>query len=160
MIEKYIKIYHKRNAKLALFCAVISFIPLFVVSLIYDVVPEDIFVSFVPFVLASISVAIASLFTIRFKKMIKKQEQIYDIQFQDTNTTNLETTLYLSNDWLIWAGSCAFFKKHIKSINAILRHGQAGSSNQVTIITVDNKKYTIWCLSSSNVQRIKEWVRS
>ncbi len=156
-MKEYIKIYHKRNIKLAFLCAVIVFIPLFVVSLFYDVVPEDTVVSFVPFVLAALSVAVASLYTIRFKKMIKEQEQIYDIQFQDANAEHLETTLYLSDDWLIWAGSCAFYKKHIKSINSVRRYGRVGSSNQVTIKTIGNKKYTIWCLSASNIKKIREW---
>lgn len=156
-MEKYIKIYHNRNIKFALFCAIIVFVPLFVVSLFCDVVPEDTIVSFVPFVLAALSVAVASLYTIRFKKMINEQEHIYNIEFQDIKAEHLETTLYLSVDWLIWAGSSAFYKKHIKSISSVRRFGRVGSSNEVNIKTVDNKKYTIWCLSASNIKKIREW---
>ena len=156
-VEKYIKIYHKRNVKLALLCAAIVFVPLFVVSLFYDVVPEDTIVSFVPFVLATLCVAVASLYTIRFKKMIKEQEHIYNIEFQDTKAEHLETTLYLSDEWLIRAGSSAFYKKHIKSISSVCRFGRVGSSNEVTIKTIDNKKHTIWCLSTSNIKKIREW---
>lgn len=157
MVKKYIKIYHKRNIKLALFCAITVFVPLFVVSLFYNVVPEDTIISFVPFVLAALSVAVASLYTIRFKKMIKEQEHIYNIEFQDAKAEYLETTLYLSDEWLIWAGSSAFYKKHIKSIGSVRQYGRAGSSNKVTIKTVDNRKYTIWCLSASNIKKISEW---
>lgn len=157
MVNKYIRIYHKRNISLALTCAIIVFVPLFVVSLFYDVVQEDILVSFVPFVLAAGYVAIASLFTIRFKKMIEEQEQLYKVKFQDTGVAHLETTLYLSKDWLIWAGSCAVYRKHVKSINSTLRHGRVGSSNEVSIKTVDNKQYTVWCISASNVKKIKKW---
>ena len=159
-MEKYIKIYHKRNTLLALFCASIVFLPLFAVSLFYDVVPEDTLISFVPFILAPLWVAVASLYTIRFKELIAEQEKIYHIQFQDDNVERLETTLYLSDDWLIWAGSCAFYKKHIKSISSVRRLGRAGSSNQVTIKTIDDKKYTVWCLSASNVKKLKEWRNS
>ena len=157
MIDKYIKIYHNRNIQLALICATIVCVPLFVVSLFYDVVPEDTLVSFVPYILAAMCVAIASLFTKRFRKMVHEQEQLYGVQFQDTDVAHLETTLYLSKDWLIWAGSCAVYKEHIKSISSALRHGGAGSSNEVVVRTVDNKQYTIWCLSSSNVKKIKKW---
>lgn len=157
MVKKYINMYHKRNGKLALFCASLVFVPLFVVSLFYDVVPEDILVSFSPFVLAAFVVAAASLYTIRFKKMIEKQEKMYGIQFPGTNAEHLETTLYLSDHWLIWAGSSAFYKKHILSIRSVRRFGQAGASNKVTIKTVDNKKYTIWCLSASNIKKIRDW---
>ena len=157
MINKYIHIYNRRNCLLALFCAIIAFIPLFIVSLIYDVIPEDTLISFVPFVIAAICVAIASLYTIRFKKMINMQEQLYGVSFNDNNAVHLETTLYLSEDWLIWAGVSSMYKSHIKSVRSKLIHGRSGSSNKVVITTVDNKKYVIWCLSSSNINKIRKW---
>ena len=52
LISKYIKVYVKRNILLALFCSILVFIPLFIVSLIYDVLSYDIAVSFVPFAIA------------------------------------------------------------------------------------------------------------
>lgn len=157
MINKYINIYNKRNCLLSLVCASIAFVPLFVVSLIYDVVPEDILIAFAPFVIGVICVAIASLFTIRFRKMIRHQEQLYKVQFSERNVVHLETTLYLSSDWLIRAGISAIYRNHIKSISSKLIIGKGGSSNKVIIKTVDNKKYTIWCLNSSNVVKIKKW---
>ncbi len=157
MINKYIHIYNRRNCLLALFCASIAFIPLFIVSLIYDVIPEDTLIAFAPFAIAAICVAIASLYTIYFKKMINMQEQLYGVQFNDNNVVHLETTLYLSEDWLIWAGISAIQKCHIKSIRSKLIYGRSGSSNKVVITTVDNKKYAIWCLSSSNINKIKKW---
>ncbi len=160
-MKKYITYYNKRNIKIAFAFAAVIFILFFVVSLIYDVIENDVLISFLPFVYAAISVAIASLYTIRFKKMIEKQEKLYDVQFQDKDIERLETTLFLSDEWLIWAGSCAFYKKHIKSINSVRRYAQAGgSSNEITVKTVDGKKYTIWCLSSSNVKRIKKWLNT
>ena len=160
MIDKYIRIYNKRNINLAFVCATMVFVPLFIVSLFYDVVQEDIWVSFAPFIMALGCIAIASLFTKRFRKMIYKQEQLYDVQFQDVDVVHLETTLYLSKDWLIWAGSCAIYKEHIKSISSTLRHGRPGSSNEVVIKTVDDRQYRIWCLSSSNIKKIKKWKNS
>ena len=160
MMEKYIKIYHKRNAQFGCLCAFLAFVPLFIVSLFYDIIPEDTWISFIPFAFAAMYVAIASLNTIRFKKLIAEQEQMYHIQFQDDNVEHLETTLYLSDGWLIWAGSCAFYKNHIKSIRSVHRFGRAGSSSQVTIKTVDDKKHTVWCLSASNVKKLKQWLKS
>lgn len=157
MINKYIYIYNRRNCLLALFCALITFLPIFIGSLIYDLLPEDTLVSFMPFVIAIICVAIASLYTIRFKKMIKMQEQLYGVQFNDDNVVHLETTLYLSEDWLIWAGISSIYKCHIKSIRSELIRGGSGASNRVVITTVDNKKYVIWCLSSSNINKIRKW---
>ena len=157
MINKYIHIYNRRNCLLALFCSSIVSIPMFITSLIYDVIQDDHFIAFAPFAIAAICVAIASLYTIRFKKMIKMQEQLYGVQFNDDNAIHLGTTLYLSEDWLIWAGSCSIYKNHIKSISSKLITGRSGTSNKVTITTVDNKKYVIWCLSSSNINKIRKW---
>ena len=156
-MERYIKIFHRRNIVVALICALLVFVPLFVVSLFYDVIPEDTIASFVPFLLATICVALASLHTIHFRSLIKLQEQRYHIEFQDTNVQHLETTLYLSDDWLIWAGVSAFYKPHIKSIKSVRRFGRVGSSNEITIRTVDNKKYTIWCTNNANFNKLRKW---
>ena len=60
MPEKYIKIYHKRNVQLVFICASIIFLPLFITSLLYDVVPGDIWIALVPFYLAPMCVAVDS----------------------------------------------------------------------------------------------------
>ena len=156
-MKKYIKVYHKRNAMLALLCATPAFIPLFVVSLLYDYVPEDTLISFSPFVLAAFSVAVASLSAIRFKKLIRRQEQIYGTQFQDTNAEHIEKTLYISRDWLIRAGTFAFYKKHVKSITYILQNGKGGPSYKVTIKTIENKRYTFVSKNLSNIKKIRKW---
>ena len=49
VVEKYIKIYLKRNSILALICAALVFIPLLIVSLVYDVLSYDLIIAFVPF---------------------------------------------------------------------------------------------------------------
>ncbi len=159
MTRKYIDIYLKRNALLSFFCAIIAFIPLFVVSLIYDVVSYDLAVAFAPFALAFGCFLISIFPILRFKKMISEQEKIYNVTFSDVGATNLETVLYLGDDWLIYAGSCALYKKHIRGVKHKTEHGRAGSSNRVTITTVDGKRYAIWCLSTSNVNKIKSWVK-
>ena len=156
-MEKYIKIYHKQNAGIALLCATIAFIPLFIASLCYDVVPEDMVVSFVPFVLAAFGVALASLSVIRFRKIIKKQERLYGIQFQDTNAEHIGKTLYISRDWFIRAGTYAFYKKHIKSVTYVLQNGRRGGpAYKATIKTVDGKKYSFWC-AASDIKKIRKW---
>ena len=157
MVKKYIRIYNKRNFMLSLLCASIAFLPLFIVSLVYDVIAGDTLIAFIPFAIGAIYVAVASLFTLRFQKMIRQQEQRYNIHFNDKDVVHLETNLYLSRDWLIWAGSSAIYKKHIKSISSQLITGKGGSSNEVIIKTVDNKRYRIWCLDSSNIVTIRKW---
>lgn len=159
-LKKYIILYIKRNTILALICATIVFIPLFITSVIYDVISYDKIVAFAPFPIALICALISFLPIIRFKKMILQQESLYNTAFSDTGATCLETTLYLSKDWLIWAGSCAIHKKHIQSVKSKLAAGRAGSSNKVTITTVDGKRYIIWCLSASNIKKIRDWYKA
>ena len=160
MVEKYIMLYVKRNSILAFICATIVFLPLFVVSLIYDVISYDLVVAFSPYPIALICVLVSLFPTIRFKKMVLQQESLYNTVFSDVGATHLETTLYLSKDWLIWAGSCAIHKEHIRSVKSKVVVGRVGSSNKVTILTADNKHYVIWCLNSSNIKRIRDWYKS
>ena len=157
MMKKYIIIYHKRNIMFALLFATLAFIPMFITSLLYDYVPNDTVLSFFPFVLAAFSVAVASLSIIRFKKVIRKQERLYGIQFQDTNAVHIEKTLYVSEDWLIRAGTFAFYKKHIKSITYVLQTGKGGPSYKVTIKTTENKKYIFWSKNLSSIKKIRKW---
>ena len=157
MVDKYIKIYHKRNVVLALVCAVIVFIPWFIAALLSDAVPYDIWFSFLPFPVAAAYVAVAALTTVRFKWIIKAQEERYGVTFGDHGAIRLETTLFLSDEWLIRAGVSAIYKDHIQSVRSSLRRGRGGSSNRVVIKTVDGKKYVVWCQSSSGVRKIKSW---
>ena len=131
---------------LALFCAAIICVPLLIVSFLYDVVPYDLAVALAPFPLALICVAISLFPTIRFKKMIAEQESLYNTVFSDTDAEHLETTLYISRDWLIWAGCSAIFKAHILSVQSRYESGRAGASNRVTITTADHRRYVVWCL--------------
>ena len=142
---------------LALFCAAIVCVPLLIVSFLYDVVPYDLAVALAPFPLALICVAISLFPTIRFKKMIAEQESLYNTVFSDTDAEHLETTLYISRDWLIWAGCSAIFKAHIRSVQSRYESGSAGASNRVTITTADHRRYVVWCLRAENVRRIRDW---
>lgn len=158
MVEKYIKLFIKRNILTALICAFLIFVPIFIVALIFDVLSYDLFVAFIPFPIAFVCVLISLLPIIRFKKMIIQQEVLYSVKFCDTDSINLETTLFLNKEWLIWAGSCAIYKKHIHSVNYKKETGRVGSSYKVTIQTNDNKHYSVWCFSLSNIKKIKDWI--
>ncbi|MBQ9414898.1 MAG: hypothetical protein IJU16_07220 [Clostridia bacterium] len=160
MIATYIRIYMKRNIWLAFVCATMVFIPLFIASLIYDYVPYDIALSFILFGLAFICVLLSLLPTVRFKNMIANQEKQYAITFSDNHAEHLETTLYLSDEWLIWAGSCALYKKHIKSAKPNLEAGRAGMSYRITLHTKDGKRYIIWCLNHTNKENVLTWYHS
>ena len=142
---------------LALFCAAIVCVPLLIVSFLCDAIPYDLAVALAPFPLALICVAISLFPTIRFKKMIAEQESLYNTVFSDTDAEHLETTLYISRDWLIWAGCSAICKAHIRSVQSRCESGSAGASNRVTITTADHRRYVVWCLRAEKVRRIRDW---
>lgn len=160
MVNKYVRIYTKRNIWLTFICATIVAVPLFITSLIYDVLQYDYLTALIPYAIAAVVVLCCSVPIFCFRSMILEQEALYGIYFNDADAKHLETTLYISQDWLIWAGISAFHKNHIKHIAHKKRHGRVGSSNEVKVVTVDSKKYTVWCLSSSNIQLIKEWLNN
>ena len=53
---------------LALFCAIIVFIPFFIVCLTHDVLSYDLIIAFIPFLFAFVCVLISTLPIIRFRK--------------------------------------------------------------------------------------------
>ncbi len=159
-MDKYIKLYLKRITFVALICAILVFLPLFLVSLIYDVLSYDLLVSFAPFFIGFVCVAVSALTIPRFKKMVAQQEKRYHAVFSDEGAQHLETTLYLSKDWLIWAGVSAIHREHIRSVRHRSVNSRSGPSNKVTIRTADNKTYMIWCLSADNIRKIHQWWES
>ena len=156
-MNKYIKIYFKRNTFLALILGILVWLPLFIVSLISDVLSYDLLVSFVPFFIGFAGVAVSALTIPRFRKMIDRQEALYHSTFPQGEAQHLETTLYLSEDWLVSAGVIAMHRKHIHSLEHRTERNNSGTSNKIVIQTVDNKTYTIRYLGTNNIRKIRQW---
>ena len=91
--------------------------------------------------------------------MIRRQERLYNIKFKDYYAVNLEKTVFLSQNWIIYAGRIAIYKKHIQAISSKYVIGKGPSFYKVIIKTVDNKKYTLKCYEQSNLVKIKNWNR-
>lgn len=157
MVKHYIQIYLKHHGLLAFLCALITFLPLFIVSLIYDVLSYDIWISFVPFGVALIWVASRAMYTIRFRTMIRQQEDIYGVTFRDDGVRRLAPTLFLAKDWLIRAGNSAFYKAHVQSVKQKVHHDRGGLTYRLTVTTKDSRKYVFWCHHEDSARRIKRW---
>ena len=160
MVEKYIRLYMRRNMLLCLGLAILCWVPFFIASVIADVLAYDIVFSFVPFPIAFVCVLVSYIPTFRFKRMIKEQEAYYHTEFTDRGVRRLENTLYLSDDWLIAAGTCALYKKHIQGVYEKYINTRSGGSHLVKITTVDDKLHSIWILSSPNIKKIQRWARN
>ena len=159
MINKYIKIFIKRNCLSSLLYGAIVFLPLFAEALDgKSTLRDTAFAFLIAFAICIIYVAIASLPAIRFKRMIRRQERLYKIQFNDYyGAVNLEKTVYLSHSWIIYAGKIAVYKKHIQAISSKFINARGPSFYKVIIKTVDNKKYTLKCYEQSNLIKIHKW---
>jgi len=156
MLRIYIFIYLKRNILLALVCA----IPLSGIIIDYFIngaYKNNIFVHFTYFIIIALGQLYGLLLIIPFKKMIKRQEILYDAKFSDSGEKLIEwPTLYLNDDWLICACTCALYKKYIKKIT----HKRVRRSYRVVIKTNDNKQYVIWCGTTTVVNKIKKWLKN
>ena len=157
MAEKYVRIYLKRNFFLALFVAVAAFVPLFTVALIYDVVENDAAISLVPFAVVPICFLYSFFRTVRFKKMITRQEKEYATDFNDLNAVRIDDLVYQNVSWLVIAGKVAIYKEHIRNASYKVVRGNMGSSAIVTLFTADGRRYRIWCRSVSGAVKIRKW---
>ena len=162
--KKCIRKHIKRNIGIALICATIAFLPMFIVSLIYDVKKNDTLIAFIPYLFAFAWILISFLPIIRFKRMIARQEEMYAAELTDDEEVDLyKERLFLTKDWLILAAYFALYKEHIKSIrgkrirpnfpNVVLNY-------KVTITTADNKRYRFgasYSMYRTIYKRVEEW---
>ena len=159
--KKYIRKHIKRNIGIALICATIPFLPMFIISLFYDVMKNDTLISFVPYLFAFAWILISFLPIVRFKRMIARQEELYAAELTDDDEVDIyKERLFLTKNWLILAAYFALYKEHIKSIRCKkIRTNPIYCpmpSYNVTITTVDNKRYRFGA-EYSMYRRVKEW---
>ena len=156
----YIRIYLKRNFFLCLGIALPIALLFFIVAIFYDVLAYDMLLSLVPFLIGGLSFLCSALYILRFTRMIKLQEELFGIQFNDVNAKPLfkGSVTYTSENWFVHSGSCAFYRKYIKSLSHKKYIGvRGGSGYKVKIKTVDGKIYGLWLISSSDINKIYEW---
>ena len=161
--KKCIRKHIKRNICIALICATIAFLPMFIVSLIYDVKKNDTLIAFIPYLFAFAWILISFLPIIRFKRIIARQEEMYTVEFTDDEIVDLyKERLFLTKDWLILPAYFALYKEHIKSIRCKRKRGNnlAVLNYKVTITTADNKRYRFgasYSMYRTVYKRVKEW---
>ena len=159
-IKHYIYIYLKRNACLDLAITIPLVLLFLIVSMIYDASTYDMFVCICSTFGAGIIVFLCSaLYILRFTRMIKLQEKLFDIQFNDINAKALfkGSVTYISQDWFIHSGSCAFYRSYIKSLSYKTYTGRGGGGCKVKIKAVDGKVYKFWLMSTVDIKKLCKW---
>ena len=165
-MKKYITLFLKTRFVLIFGCATALFV-LFFSVLLFDrnAVYPPIFALWVYFV-AIVFYAINLLVVLRFQRVIAYQERLFDIRFCDTNATPLykgsikAPGVFLSDDWLIFAGKSAFCRQYIKHIDIKSEEANMGNDYRLRIYTVDYKEYSIHIDSPANARRIQIWYKN
>ena len=99
-----------------------------------------------------------SLKAIRFVEMIKKQEQLLSVKFDEECVGVFPGAMTcISNDWLVKSGEWAFHKKYIKKFRIIHEHSR-GVSGTFIFYTVDGRKYK--CAFDVEQSFIVDWLKN
>ena len=160
MKDYYVKIYLKRNAKLIAFMAFPVSALFFVISILYDAVSNDILYALIPFIIGFFAFGYTCIFAVRFNKMIETQEKMFNIKFDDSNAKLISKAsfIYLSNDWLINAGSCAFYRDYVKSFSVKkYNSNRIGGGHRIVVNTIDGKQFEFHSRVSSDIKKFREW---
>ena len=92
--------------------------------------------------------------------MIKMQEDMFNITFNDKNAKSISKTsnAYLSDDWLIYAGSGAFYRDYIKSFSSKKYNSTRGGGGYRLIVnTIDGQEYEFHARASGDIKKLREW---
>lgn len=160
-MKQHIKRYLKRNLILALACAGPIAALFAVVGIVYKSNPADIWTSIgLTFALAAMFYAAGALACIRFVRMIRLQETLFQTVFDDTGEVVLDRVglTSVSERWFIRSGSAAFYDRYIRSIRYRTLHSQNGVGYRVTVLTTDGKSYGLWLNSVSDIRRVQAWL--
>ncbi len=160
-VQQHIARYLKRNLILALGCAG-PIIALFtVVGVIYKSNVADIWTAIgLTLALAAAFYAAGALACIRFVRMIRLQETLFQTRFDDSNAVVLDRVgmTAVSEHWFIRSGSAAFYDRYIRSIRCRTLHSQNGTGYRVTVLATDGKEYGLWLNSASDIKRVQAWL--
>lgn len=160
-VKYYINIYLKRNAYISFGLAFPVAVLFLIVSIFYDEYTYDALFTLMPFGFAGVAWCISASYVLRFIYSIRTQERMFDINFNDTNAICCESAVYISENWFIRAGSCAFYKKYIKKISYKSSYNRKGVTQyKMTVKAIDGEEYRFWLSSYSTVRRLYNWYKN
>lgn len=160
-VRRQIAHYLKRNLILALACAGPIAVLFAVVGIVSKSNPADIWTAIgLTFALAAVFFFTGALSCIRFVRMIRLQEALFQTEFDDQNAIILDRVglTSVSDRWFIRSGSAAFYDRYIRSIRYRTLHSQNGVGYRVTVLTTDGKSYGLWLNSISDIKHVQAWL--
>lgn len=160
-VRRQIAHYLRHNLILALACAGPIAVLFAVVGIVYKSNPADIWTGIgLAFALAAMFFFAGALACVRFIRMIRLQEALFETEFDDQNATVLDRVglTSVSERWFIRSGSAAFYDRYIHSIRYRTLHSQNGVGYRVTVLTTDGKSYGLWLNSVSDIKHAQTWL--
>lgn len=162
-MNKYTKLFLKNRLLLifvvgTLFFLLFFFVLLFNKNAIYP--PAFALWIYVPGV---VWFAIDVLLTIRFRKLIRYQEEFLNISFNDQNAAPLfpRFLTYLSDDWVIFSGKTAFHREFIEKVTIRPKHASTGGNNYILKIkTRTGRSYKRVFGSHADARDIQHWFKN
>ena len=158
---EYIRMLVKRN-----FIATIMLVLLLLVFLFTFMVfsednsLEDVLVGFQFIIIGAIGFILSILVIIRFNRLIKKQEEMFNVKFDDKGAKRVRTSIvFISDDWLIDAGTGAFYREYIKSFGRKKETNRRGAGPYKVIVnTIDGKKYYLKTPQTNDIDIYRKWL--
>lgn len=107
-----------------------------------------------------IAIIISPLHIIRFNRLISNQEKMFNIKFEDNNAKELGNPIaFISDNWLICSGTCAFYREYVKSFGVKRETGGRGpTSYKIIVNTIDGQKYSFYAGASKDIVMCREWL--
>jgi hypothetical protein len=160
MTKKYIKLYFKRIAPFFIFFSAFDIFLWIATFNSYEdkvlyIIEGIIFTLFI-----ELFFIIRTLFILRFKRMISRQEMVYSIKIDnDTEYKEIAYGICTSKNWLVFAGNMAFYKRNIAKIS-YKEYGRGSKATCiVTITTKNSKKYKIFLPWKTTITKIRTWYK-
>ena len=165
-MKKYNLIYAKNIFLMCFFISFFIAVTFFIVSFFFDVVENDILYSLYS-LLVGVAAWLVMLLRIPFAYMIlRRQEKMLGIKFDDKDVKPLypmstNSLIYVSGEWLIFAGMSAFCRDYIEKLTVRSKRpkNQIHYYHLCIIVGKDKKKYYKLLDSASTAKKIREWYR-
>ena len=161
--EKYIYILLKRNFLATLMLTLPMFLILFIGIIVSEEnVLEHILICAEPIIIGAVGYLLSILVIIRFNILINYQEKMFNIKFDDRGAKRVRTSItFIAEEWLIYSGTCAFYKKYIKSFRMKKEIHRRGAGPYTIIVnTIDGKKYCFKTPQTNDIDIYRKWLHS
>lgn len=163
MKEKYIYILLKRNFLATLMMVTPPFLILFIgITISEENILEHIRVAFEPIIIGIVGYLLSMLVVIKFNKLISYQEKMFNIKFDDRGAKRVRTSItFIAEDWIIYSGTCAFYREYIKSFRMKKEINRRGAGPYTIIVnTIDGKKNSFKTPQTNDIDLYRKWLRS